>query len=348
MSTRPLVRPLALAGAVGLLAAGCGTSSDNPGESSTGAAGEVSVVATTSILGSIAGDVMACAGGEVTTLMQPGDDPHSFQPSSAEIVDLTRADAVFSNGLGLESGLDSALANAGVDGANIVEVAPEVDPIPWNEADTAHGHEGETAEEHAGHDHGAADESTAEPGGDAHAHDHGATDPHFWMDVARGAEAAAFIGETLAATTGDETFATCGTEVHDELLAVDQEITEILAAVPAENRTLVTDHDSFGYFAHAYDFDVAGVVVPGGSTDAEPSSAQMAHLVATIDEAGVDAIFSNTAASTSLVDAVAAETGTEVDVVELYVGSVGPADSEAATYADMMRVNAQRIADSLS
>jgi zinc/manganese transport system substrate-binding protein len=47
------------------------------------------------------------------------------------------------------------------------------------------------------------------------------------------------------------------------------------------------------------------------------------------------------------VEAVAAETGTEVAVVELYVDSLGAEGSGADTYAGMVTTNAQRIADAL-
>ncbi len=88
------------------------------------------------------------------------------------------------------------------------------------------------------------------------------------------------------------------------------------------------------------------MVIPGGSTDAEPSSEELAALVEVIRETGTPALFSNTAVMSSLVDAVAAEVG-EVAVVPLHVGSVGPEGSGAETYAAMMVTNATLIADAL-
>jgi zinc/manganese transport system substrate-binding protein len=172
-------------------------------------------------------------------------------------------------------------------------------------------------------------------------------DPHFWHDAARMAEAAELIGAELAEVTGDDAYATCGTEVHDALMQTDQQVRDILAAVPADQRVLITDHGAFGYFAQAYDFEVAGVVIPGGSTLAEPSSAELTALVETIKAEGVPAIFSNNADPSDLVPAVAAEAGTDVEVVELFVGSLGPEGSGGETYAEAMTTNAQRIADAL-
>ena len=168
-----------------------------------------------------------------------------------------------------------------------------------------------------------------------------------WLDASRMATAAELIGEELATVTGDDGYTECGTQVGAELRDVHEQVVEILAAVPDERRVLVTDHQSFGYFAQAYDFDLLGVVVAGGSTDAEPSSQELAELVEVVRDAGVPAVFSNTAVSSSLVEAVAAEAGGEVQVVELYVGSVGPEGSGATTYADLMLTDARLIADAL-
>ncbi len=322
--------------ALGFTLAGC-SSADDSGQAS---ADGVVAIATTTMLGSVTGDIMACAGGTAETLMPVGADPHDFSASSAQIASLVTADLVVANGLDLEEGLEDALESAEADGANVMEVAPLVDPIEFGEDEDEHDHEDEDADEDE-HDH--EDEEEEE-----HEHDHGSTDPHFWHDVSRMAEAAELIGAELADATGDDAYATCGTEVHDVLMDTDDEVREILSAVPAEQRVLVTDHDAFGYVAEAYDFEVVGTVIPSGSTLAEPSSEELTELVETIEHEGVSAIFSNSAEPSDLSDAVAAEVGTDIEVVELYVGTLGEEGSGAETYAGMMTTNAQRIADALS
>jgi zinc/manganese transport system substrate-binding protein len=169
-----------------------------------------------------------------------------------------------------------------------------------------------------------------------------------WLDITRAAKAAGLIGAELTGITGDQAYASCGEDVAADLAKLNQqEVGPTLAAVPADRRILVTDHDAFGYFAAAYDFEVAGVVIPGGSTLAKPSSAELAELTAVVSDAGVPAIFSNTANPQALVDALAAEVG-DIEVVELYVGSLGEPGSGADTYQGMMRTNAQRISDALA
>jgi zinc/manganese transport system substrate-binding protein len=311
---------LATLGTTALLLAACGTSS--PDEDAADSAQGVSVVATTTMLGDVVAQVTACAGGSTTTLMPVGADPHDFSPSSEQVASIVAADLVVANGLGLEEGLADAIESAEVDGATVLEVAELVDPIEFG----GHGHDDE---EHSGEE------------------EHGDLDPHFWHDAMRMATAAQLVGDELAAATGDDTFSECGQQVADDLRGTDAEVREILSRLDDDQRVLVTDHDALGYFAEAYGFEVAGVVIPGGATLAEPSSQELADLVQVITQEEVPAIFSNTAAPSDLTDAVAAEAGATVEVVELYVGSLGPQGSDAQTYAGMMLANAQRIADAL-
>ncbi|GAA4283405.1 hypothetical protein GCM10022261_09360 [Brevibacterium daeguense] len=310
------------------------------------------------------GQITECAGTSSATLMGPGDDPHMFQPSSAQMAELAGAGLVVANGLGLESELEGALENARQDGVEVLEVGPEVDPLPWTglgstdsaseeaESDPSHedhGHDDEAqavAEAEAADNQAPADQAQAADDHSGHAH--GTYDPHFWMDTSRMAQAATVIGTALADHTGDTAYAECGKELEQEIDGVDSEVRDLLAAIPEENRVLITEHEALGYFAEAYDFDIAGVVVPGGSTDAEPSSDQVAQLVATIEETGVPVIFSDSAAPSALLDTLSKEAGTEVEIVQLFVENLGPEGSEPRTYQGMMVENATRIAEALA
>ena len=328
-----------------LLASGCASTSTS---NDTSASGDRTVVTTTTILGSIAEQVTECAGGTVTTLMPRGVDPHDYSPSSTDVVTMIGADLVVANGLGLEEGLTSALENAREDGANVYEVAPNVDPLPFSEEpesdEVAHEEEeAEHSEDEADHD--AEGEGHGEDEAD---HEHGDLDPHVWMDAARMAQAAQLIGDQLADATGDANYRSCGSEAGASLQETNQQVTAAMADIPPANRKLITDHDSLGYFAAAYDFEVEGVVIPGGSTLGQPDSAELAKLAKLVKDENIPAIFVSEGASPALADALAAEVGEEVKVVTLYVGSVGPEGSDAATYQGMMTSDARAVAGALT
>jgi zinc/manganese transport system substrate-binding protein len=314
--------------AVALAVATATTGCDRSGATS---AGEVRVVATTTVLGDVVGEVVKCAGGTTRSIMPVGADPHDFSASSADVTAMVKADLVVANGLDLEEGLEDTLASAKKDGARVFEVAPKLDPLPFGDHDGEAGHSPE-----------------AEPSGEAGHHEHGSQDPHVWLDAARMATAARLVATELGRITKDpQTFERCGNATAEQLTSLDAEIRRTLETVPAERRVLITDHEAFGYFAKAYGYQVAGVVIPGGSTLATPSSAEIAALVGVIREKRVSVVFSNAALSTTLVDTVAKEAGTQVKVVQLFVESLGRPGSGAETYQGMMRTNATRIADAL-
>lgn len=298
------------AGLAVLLAAGCSAGAAGP--TSSGACATPEIVVTTSVLGDV---VAALVGdrGRVEVLMPVGADPHSFQVSAGQAASLRRAGLVVTNGLGLEEGMETVIEAAAAEGV-VVEAAAFVEPLPFAE------------------------------GGD-----HGTLDPHLWTDPRRMADVVTGLGEALAAADPacPERWREAAAAYREELLRLDEEIEGMLEAIPAERRKLVTNHHSLGYFADRYGFEILGAIIPGGSTLAGPSPADLAALAQLLDREGVRAVFAETTRPSGLAASLAAEVGEEVAVVDLYTGSLGEPGSGAETYPGMMRTNAERIAAAL-
>ena len=190
-------------------------------------------------------------------------------------------------------------------------------------------------------------EAITSGGEDEHAgHGHGVEDPHFWFDPFRVKLAVNDVAARLSVLDPDrgDTYRANASAYNarlDELHAWTEEQT---SAVPEENRLLVTSHDSFGYFADLYGFEVVGVVL-SITTDVAPSAGDLADLVEEVRKNGVSAVFGETTVSERLAKAVASESGAEL--VRLYSGSLGPEGSGAATYIEMVRTNVGRIVEAL-
>ena len=268
------------------------------------------VVATTPILGDITSQITTCAGGTSTTLMPNGADPHDFAASSRQIAQLENATLVVANGLGLEAGLTNALTSARADGTTVLEVGSRLDPMYF-------------------------------PGTPA------IPDPHVWFDMSRMATATELIGATLADATGDRRYLDCSQQVATRIATAEEQVRKTLESVPADKRVLITDHDALSYLAAKYGYRIAGEVVPSSSTLAEPCSADLAALAEQVRTLGVPAIFSNVSQPGALADAVAAEAGTRVTVVPLYVESLGVKGTPTGSYIGMMQYDAMAIADAL-
>lgn len=268
------------------------------------------VVATTSIVGDLVGRV---AGDEarVEVLVPVGADPHDFAPSARQAASLREADLVVTSGLGLEAGLAGALAAAADDAVGILELGPALDPRPLGGTEW------------------------------------GTPDPHWWLDPLRAARASELIAERLAQVAGGD-WAARSSAFAAELEDLDVELQRDLAAVPAERRKLITTHAAFGYFAERYEFEIIGVLIPGGASQAAPDPRALAELATVIRAEGVPAIFAETSLPTNLAEALAAEIGGEVEVVALYTGSLGAPGSGADSYPGMLRTNVERIVAALA
>lgn len=273
----------------------------------------LTIVATTSIWGDVVSSIVG-SHAEVTVLVPLGVDPHEYVASASQVTRLREADLVVANGLGLEDGLVDVLEAAAADGGNILTVADKVDPIVFGAA-------------------GGADDQSL--------------DPHVWFDPARVASAAILISEELAAIDDSVDWRKLAIAYSDELERVDVELSRELSLVEIESRKLVTNHDSLGYLADRYGYEVVGTVIPGGATLSSPSSADLASLVSTVEAEGVKAIFAESTEPSALADAVAAEVGYEVAVVELFTGSLGGDGSGAESLIELLLTDAERITDAL-
>jgi zinc/manganese transport system substrate-binding protein len=167
------------------------------------------------------------------------------------------------------------------------------------------------------------------------------------MDPLRMKVAASAIADALFQIDGDDSWQTGEAAYAAELDAAHQQIETLLAQVPVEQRKLVTNHDSLGYLADRYGFVVIGTVIPGGSSLGNPSSAQLAELVAIVERENVPAIFAETTEAQDLAEAVAAEVGHDVAVVVLLTGSLAEEGSPGDTLIGMLLIDAERIAEAL-
>ncbi len=219
----------------------------------------------------------------------------------------------------------------------------------------AHGHDEDGHDEDAhGHDEDGHDEDAhghEEAMEDAHGHDHhehGSEDPHFWFDPLRVRAAVTGLAQAMGAADPEhaEIYAERAHRYDHELEELHSWIIEQVSMLSAEQRVLVTSHDSFQYFAHLYDFEIVGTIIPSLGTSAEIEAQALARLVDTIKDHGVNAIFTE-ALTDKLAANLAQETGVGI-VVRLYTGSLGVPGSGAETYIDMMRHNVETMVQALS
>lgn len=299
-----------------LSAAGCA-----PAATPAAGDGKLQVVATTTIVG----DVVQQIGGDaidLAVLLPVGADPHSFDPAPADVVTISKADVIFINGAGLEAFMAQLLQNA-TSTASVVEVSAGIELINQE----AHAdEEADADEEH---------------------HEHTGGDPHTWTDpnnVIIWVDNIAAELSRLAPAHADQ-FAANAERYRQELQTLDTWVRAQVELIPEANRKIVTDHAVFGYFAQRYGFEQVGAVIPSFNTMAEPSAQDIAALEDAIRTLGVKAVFVGRTVSPDLARRVADDTGARL--VPVYTGSLGEADSDAATYPDFIRANVNAFVQAL-
>ncbi len=293
---------IALAVLATLLLTACG--GGNAGDTGD----RLQVLATTSIVA----DVVVQVGGdyvEVTTLLPPGTDPHTFEPRPQDAAAIADADIVFANGAGLEEFLQPLLESAGATD-KLVEVSAGIELLAFEEH-----HEG--------------------------------GDPHTWMDPNNVILWAENIAAALSAADPEHAADyQANAEAYTSALAdLDAWIRSEVAQVPAESRLLVTDHGVFSYFADEYGFTQVGTITGSFSTNASPSAQELAALEDDIRSFGVRAVFVGETANQSLAEQVAADTG--IQIVVIYHASLTDDSGPVPSYLEFMRYNVSAIVEAL-
>lgn len=283
------------------------------GTSSNGSGGRKRIVVTYSILGSLVKEVVGDRA-DVVVMMPNGTDPHEWEPSAKAIAQLNTADLIVRNGLDLEGGMKHALDRAAEQGVATFVASDHITV--------------RTVGQGEGLPNGDPDQTV------------GAKDPHLWMDPLTLKDVITALGPALA-ERGIDASAGVAT-VNDELTRLNDQVSNILAAVPAANRNLVTGHESLGYFANRYGFKLVGAIIPSLTTQAGASAAALSQLAGEVRQLHVKAIFTEIGTPPQVAEAIGSETG--VKVIDLATHNL-PADGKYSTF---LTDNARKVAAALA
>ncbi len=357
--------------AVGVSGCSQNQTAPNDATSSTETAAEMpQVVVTSSVLcdltEQIAQDTI-----ELTCLMEPGQDPHTYQVKPSDRQAIENANLVLYDGYDFAPGL-TGLVDASGDSATRVAVLEAAVPEPLmgegHDHDHAEGEDHEHSDEIAAtgedpdHEHEGDDHSHDYAEGDDHAHDdeaaaaggeheHGEeefADPHIWHSAENNGAIADVIATHLAKVNPDQVdfYQNNAATLMDQFAQLDTWIQAQVSTIPAGNRKLVTTHDAFRYYADAYGIEVEGAL-SGLSTEEQPSPGTLTSLVNQVKEAQVPAIFAETTTNPDLINTVARNASVKMAEQPLFVEGPGGAGTAAETTQAMLVVNTCTIVTAL-
>ena len=319
MKTRPMYKIGAIFLSIILIACGSGSTTEDPSSD------KINVLATTPMLGDFVNEI----GGDninLTILMPPEADPHTYDPSPQDASKIADADIVFYVGLKYEpAALVKLLENTLDNEAVLVEVGESINPIEFSEE----GHDDHDDEE--GHD-------------DHKGHDHGAEDPHFWFDPLRVVMAVELMMNQLIELdpSNSEAYKSAGDAYISELNELDSTVSALIETVPSKNRKLITTHESLGYLEARYGVEVLTTIIPSLTSADEISPAELVDVLDVIEDNNIKVIFVESEAPSVYADTIAAEANIKT-VTGLWVETL----RENQSYGDWLIENVGLIVENL-
>jgi zinc transport system substrate-binding protein len=330
------------------------------------AAADVPVVVTdTPVVHSLVSQVMGDLG-EPTVIVEQGADEHSFQLRPSQAAALADAGLIFWVGEELTPWLARALETTSGTAKTVALLdAPGVTLMEYGDGSGAHdhddhghdhGHEEAKTDDHAhdhGHDH-AHEEAAADDHGHDHAHDdhgheeaghdhdhaHSGTDPHAWLYPENAKVWLSVIAAELSEADPANAPAYAA-NAEAAALRIDATVAQAAATLePAHDRPIVVFHDAYGYFARAFDVEIAGSIALGDA--AAPGAQRLRELQETIGDAQIACVFREPQHDASLAESVAADAG-------VGIGTLDPSGSSLtygpALYETLITSLATNIAD---
>lgn len=272
------------------------------------AAEPVRVVASFSILG----DLVQVVGGErvqVTTLVGPNADAHSFEPKPADAKAILQARLFVINGLNFEPWADKLAKSAAYQGA-VVLASRGVKPRQMEEAGDSHGH-----------------------------HE---ADPHAWQNPNNVVLYVQNIAAGLSKVdpAGAMTYQANAARYAKALRDFDAQAKAQFAAIPASKRRVITSHDAFGYFAMHY--QISFLAPEGVNADTEPSARHVAELIRQIKREKIRAVFVENMSNPKLMAQLSKDAGTTLGGTLYSDALSGPAEP-ASSYLKMMQHNVTQL-----
>lgn len=267
------------------------------------------VVTTFTILQDMAQNVAGDAA-DVVSITKPGAEIHGYEPTPQDIVRASGADLILYNGLNLERWFDQFLGNLG-DMPHAI-LTEGIEPIAIAEGDYE-----------------------------------GKTNPHGWMGIENAMIYVDNIRDALSAHDAENaaTYAANAEAYKQQIRDTVGPLRDRIRALPKDRRWLVTCEGAFSYLAR--DFDLKEVYLWPINADQTGTPKQVRKVIDTIRANDIPAVFCESTVNQAPARQVARETGVAYGGV-LYVDSLSEPDGPVPTYLDLLRVDAQTIADALA
>ncbi len=257
------------------------------------------------MVGEVGGDKV-----ESISLTKPGAEIHGYQPTPDDLVQASKADVMFENGMNLEVWTEKLRAS--IPDVPVTKVSDGVQVQYISE--------------------------------DAYA---GKPNPHAWMSPEQGLIYVENIrkGLTAQAPQHADYFAARAQAYSDEIRAVDKQLEMALSQLTENNRVLVTCEGAFSYLTT--DYGLTEEYLWAINSESQGSPQQVAKIIEVVKEKKIPAVFCESTVEPRIQQEVVAATGARFGGT-LYVDSLSPTDGPASTYLKQLQHTADTIISGLT
>jgi zinc transport system substrate-binding protein len=215
---------------------------------------------------------------DVESIIPPGADAHTFEPTSKQMIDIAEADAFIYNGLGMETYAEKIAEALENEDTIMVEAAHGIEVVQHTHDHHTHEAEHHESDEHEHEaEHHEADEHAHEDKANEHEHHHRDVDPHVWLDPIRAIILAQNIKDALIELKPEakEEFENNFITLKAELEKLDEEFHQLVDA--KKNPEMIVSHAAYGYWEESY--GIHQIAVAGISPTDEPSQKDLANII---------------------------------------------------------------------
>lgn len=235
---------------------------------------------------------------DVESILPPGADAHTYEPTSKLMVDIAKSDGFIYSGVGIESFAEQIEESLAKENVAFINAGEGIELL-------AHTEEGE---EEATHDHEEEEHAHEE---DTHEeeHVHGDNDPHVWIDPILSITLAENIKNALVELhpEGKETFEENFQQLKSKLEDLDKSFTDVVNQ--SDKKEILVSHAAYGYWEKRY--GIKQISVLGLSPTEEPSQKELQSIIETATEHDINYVIFESNVSSNVTDIVQAQIGAE-------------------------------------
>ncbi len=275
---------------------------------------------------------------EVTLLLPPGVDAHSFEPSPRDVIAMQEADLLIYNGGIGENWISGMLKSMGTDAPAAIAMMDQVDTVAEELVegmeDVPHAHSHGDEDDHDDHD-------------DDHDDEERELDEHVWTTPRNAIRISRAILEKLIELDpkGRDSYQANFDRFEQELKALDQDFQAMFASAK-RNTIVLGDRFPMRYFTNEYKLDYYAAF-PGCAAETEPSARTIAFLMDTIRKEEIPVVFHIEFSNQKAANAIAAETGAKTLLLHSGHNVSSQEMADGITYLSIMRQNLNTLKEAL-